>query len=263
MSKIWQRQTGRGPDLVLIHGWGLHGGIWDGLVPALARHCRVTVVDLPGHGHSDLDPQLGSVDGLAEQLLAVVPEGAMWLGWSLGGLVALAAAAGYRQQVAGLILVGATPRFVSADDWPNGMAPDVLAGFADRLDGDYEGTLRRFIGLHVGAGADSRETLRALRSQLFAHGRPSEAALSQGLRFLRETDLRARLGAIAQPVTLIQGSYDRLVPPSAAEWLAAHLRTARLHTISRAGHAPFLSHPDEFATQIMAAMQEEVPVHAR
>src|SRR5690606_2848134 len=43
---------GAGPDLVLVHGWGLHGGLFGPLVPLLAERRRVHVVDLPGHGRS-------------------------------------------------------------------------------------------------------------------------------------------------------------------------------------------------------------------
>ncbi|NNJ95044.1 MAG: alpha/beta fold hydrolase, partial [Halobacteria archaeon] len=46
------KTTGSGPELLLIHGWGLHSGIWDGLMPLLETQLRVTRVDLPGHGRS-------------------------------------------------------------------------------------------------------------------------------------------------------------------------------------------------------------------
>ncbi len=254
MSEIWLKQVGDGPDLVLIHGWGLHGGVWDELVPGLAGRYRVTTLDLPGHGHSTLDPAGLSIDGLADRLLDVVPAGAVWLGWSLGSLAALAAAQ-HTGAVRGLILVAGTPRFVRGEDWPHGMAPEVLQGFADDLRSDYDGTLRRFLGLHVGAGADSRATIRTLRARLFVHGRPARSALSQGLRWLRETDLRSRSASIRIPVDLIHGDYDRLVPTSAADWLAANLGSARVHNIARAGHAPFLSHPEEFTAHVIGAME--------
>ena len=43
---------GSGPDLVLIHGWAMHGGIFAPLTPLLREHFRVHLVDLPGHGYS-------------------------------------------------------------------------------------------------------------------------------------------------------------------------------------------------------------------
>ena len=50
---LYTQTSGSGPALILIHGWSLHGGIWEQLVPLLEPHFRVTCVDLPGHGRSD------------------------------------------------------------------------------------------------------------------------------------------------------------------------------------------------------------------
>jgi len=43
---------GSGPDLVLLHGWGMHGGVWGDFALRLAERYRVHVIDLPGHGFS-------------------------------------------------------------------------------------------------------------------------------------------------------------------------------------------------------------------
>ncbi len=49
---------GEGRDLVLLHGWAMHGGIFTDLLPELKQHHRVHVIDLPGHGQSDADDQV-------------------------------------------------------------------------------------------------------------------------------------------------------------------------------------------------------------
>ena len=77
----------------MVHGWGLHGGIWKPLLPLLEAHFRVTCVDLPGHGRSGWQGE-ETLDAMAGALLSVAPAGAAWLGWSLGGLVAARAAVG-------------------------------------------------------------------------------------------------------------------------------------------------------------------------
>ncbi|MEO8342292.1 MAG: alpha/beta fold hydrolase, partial [Gallionella sp.] len=41
-----------GAPLLLIHGWGMHGGMWGGVAEKLAQHFPVLAVDLPGHGQS-------------------------------------------------------------------------------------------------------------------------------------------------------------------------------------------------------------------
>lgn len=65
------RKTGNGPLLVLIHGFGMDGQIWDHLLPVLAdRYCCV-VPDVPGSGLSDL-PGQWSIDSFAEAIAALV-----------------------------------------------------------------------------------------------------------------------------------------------------------------------------------------------
>ncbi|MHB8535916.1 MAG: alpha/beta fold hydrolase, partial [Sulfuricaulis sp.] len=49
---IFYERSGHGPDVVLVHGWGLHGGVWADIARGLSKDFRVTVPDLPGHGRS-------------------------------------------------------------------------------------------------------------------------------------------------------------------------------------------------------------------
>ena len=84
--------VGSGPPLVLLHGWAMHGGIFAPLVDALRERRTLHVIDLPGHGHNrDCGVPL-TLEACAEAVLEVVPD-APWCGWSLGGLIALHAAA--------------------------------------------------------------------------------------------------------------------------------------------------------------------------
>src|SRR5690606_495519 len=114
---------GSGPDLVLIHGWALHGGVFAPLVERLAPRFRLHLVDLPGHGYSrDSDVPLLPA-AVASEIASRTPP-AIWLGWSLGGLFALRAAASL-PTVRGLVMVAATPRFVRAPDWQHAVEPSV------------------------------------------------------------------------------------------------------------------------------------------
>ena len=79
---------GKGPDLVLLHGWATNSGIWAGVVKTLAGQFRVNLVDLPGHGVNSHIPLSRNLNAVAEQILTEVPS-ATWVGWSLGGLIAL------------------------------------------------------------------------------------------------------------------------------------------------------------------------------
>ena len=77
--------AGHGPGLVLLHGWGLHGGIWKGLAAKLAEQFTVITVDLPGHGHSRATVMPEQLAAITDLVANLVDEPATWLGWSLGG----------------------------------------------------------------------------------------------------------------------------------------------------------------------------------
>jgi pimeloyl-[acyl-carrier protein] methyl ester esterase len=246
---LYVERFGSGPELVLVHGWGMHGGIWAGLSQRLAPRFRVTVVDLPGHGRSPLATRM-DIDGIADELAALVDQPAAWLGWSLGGLITLALAQRHPPRVRALVLVDTTPRFVQGADWTHGMASEVFAEFARSLELDYRATLLRFLSLQGGAGEAGRALVKSLRSEMFRRGEPQLAALRAGLAILRDTDLRAALGGIRSPALVVHGSHDRLTPPAAGEFLAARLPQARHRLFRGAGHAPFLAEPEAFAAAV-------------
>lgn len=252
MSTLHVEVWGHGPALVLVHGWGMHGGIWTSLVPLLTPHFTIHALDLPGHGDSRALSLPADVERVAEQLLSQFPRPAIWLGWSLGGIIALAAARRAPAQVARLVLIGSTPKFAQSPDWVHGMAPTTLHEFAGGLGRDYRATLLRFLSLQLGGGDDGRKQLRELRGTLFARGEPAGEALRAGLAILEHTDLRAAVQEVQAPTLLIHGGRDRLVPAGASEYLAAHLPNARLLRLEGEGHAPFLSR----AAQVARAVTE-------
>ena len=265
---------GSGAPLLLIHGWGMHGGMWGGVAERLAEHFRVLAVDLPGHGfsagsgewevgnshlasHFPLPTSHLLLDSLVDQLSAQFDEPLAVCGWSLGGQIALRWALRYPQQISRLALVASTPCFVRRTGWECAMAEETLAEFAAALQQNYALTLRRFLALQVRGSERERELLAALRSALMSRGEPDLSALQAGLDILRDCDLRGVLLGITQPVLVIGGERDTLTPPQAAHYLAAQLPNARLALIEGAAHAPFLSHPDEFVMQLKRFMENK------
>ncbi|NOZ11673.1 MAG: pimeloyl-ACP methyl ester esterase BioH [Gammaproteobacteria bacterium] len=239
------------PPVVMIHGWGLHSGVFDGVHQALDSQRRVWAPDLPGYANNPVQLAPYNLDGLAGHLARVCTQPAIWVGWSLGGLVALSLALRWPQLVRALVLVGTSPCFVCRPDWSAAMEQGTLDGFAHDLAYDFSGTLSRFLSLQTGTHEGSRQQLRQLRQQLSGQAPPHMQALQGGLEILGGTDLRHRLQEISVPVAVIQGERDRLVPPQAAKYLAASLPGAVLTLIPGAGHAPFLSHPQIFMDTLM------------
>ena len=101
------------------------------------------LVDLPGHGLSRDDAISLAPDAVADALLAQLPP-AIWIGWSLGGLVALAAAQRAPGALHALGMLAASPRFVRGGDWAEGMDPAIFRRFADDLATDYRAAVKEF-----------------------------------------------------------------------------------------------------------------------
>ncbi|WP_407354681.1 pimeloyl-ACP methyl ester esterase BioH [Luteimonas sp. R10] len=232
---------GSGPPLLLLHGWAMHGGVFAPLVERLAADFTLHLVDLPGHGRSAAATTPLALEAVASELVARVPR-ALWLGWSLGGLFALHAAATRPHAVRGLALLCASPRFVRGEDWNYGMSPDLFAEFAEGLRRDWRGTLERFIALEAFGSDHARDELRALRDGLFARGEPAAQALADGLELLQATDLRAALPRLTVPSLWLAGRRDRVVDPRAMRAAAERAPRSRFEQIEHAGHAPFLTH---------------------
>jgi pimeloyl-[acyl-carrier protein] methyl ester esterase len=240
---------GSGPDIVLIHGWGLHGGIWsaaeDGLAQRLARRYRVMTFDLPGHGFSNSGNDGFTLATAAEAIAARLPSAATVIGWSLGGMLALQVALERPELIGHLVLISSSARFSQAPDWQAAMTATALRGFAAALLENQAATVQRFLALQVRGSDDERHQLRLLKQALATRPSARPAALRSGLTILEQCDLRSRLAAIGQPCLLLYGQHDRIVPPAAAAAMSALLPHATHHILSGAGHAPFLSHVDE------------------
>ncbi|MDY0021888.1 pimeloyl-ACP methyl ester esterase BioH [Arenimonas caeni] len=250
---------GQGPALVLLHGWAMHSGLFAPLVAALQDEFELHLVDLPGHGRSREAGVPLALDAAVDAVAARVPERALWLGWSLGGLVALHAAAAMPARVRGLVMLAANPRFVRSEDWPAGMDPSVFRGFASELGRDYRATIDRFLMLEAQGSDHVREEIRLLRDEVFAHGEAAADVLRDGLALLEGTDLRDALPALAMPSLWLAGRRDRLVSPEAMQAAAALSPRARFHEVARAGHAPFLTHAGDVASALRAFAAECPP----
>ena len=245
--------TGTGPDLVLLHGWGLHSGAWSDVLPALAARWHVHAIDLPGHGHS-ARVEAGTFDDATDRLAAQVPKGSTICGWSLGGLVAQNLALRHPDRVARLALVATTPCFVARQGWPNGMKTAAFRTFSEGLEKDRDMSLKRFVAMNALHGPQSREAVRTFTEKLAQRGPPSHRDLAATLTWLRDVDLRERVKGLEVPVSVVHGGRDIVVPVGAARWFWQYLPNATLHEIPKAAHMPFYSHRAEF----LAALEELV-----
>jgi pimeloyl-[acyl-carrier protein] methyl ester esterase len=235
----------------MLHGWGFNAGVWQAVTERLAGSFQIHVVDLPGHGHSPSpDGNNYSLASVIDTLLSAVPENAHWLGWSLGGTLAMAVALQQPQRVSRLVLVTATPKYVNGNGWQHGIDKNVFDQFTRQLLDDSEKTIKRFLSLQTMGSPDGRLLAQHLWKTLAVHPQPQLAALQGGLEILEQTDLRDQLNNIYQPTLVVHGDRDQLVPAGAARFLAANIKNSREKCFTGSGHIPFITHSDEFCQTI-------------
>jgi pimeloyl-[acyl-carrier protein] methyl ester esterase len=249
------RRTGHGADLALIHGWALSGEVWAPLVDCLSERFTVHVVDLPGYGGL-ADGNLGTtapgaatagddLGAIADAVMDVLPERVTLCGWSLGAHVAVAALARHSRRVERLVLCAATPCFVRKPDWPHGVAPELLGTFESMLRLSPQKVVSRFAAMINQGDAAMREVARHTTA-VAELPLPDRAVLLGGLTLLRQIDWRPLAQKIRQPVMVVHGDADPLMPLPGAQAMASLFQAAQVETFEGSAHTPFLSRPDRF-----------------
>jgi pimeloyl-ACP methyl ester carboxylesterase len=241
---------GSGPPLVLVHGLGGAAANWRLVAPALAGGRRVVIPELPGHGRSDALADAATIDPFAEAVLAVaeaedaVP--APWVGHSLGGLVALRAAALRPDAVAGVVLAAAAG---ISSATRTGRATVTLIGVAQpgRLVGRARGRVARSrLGRTLAFGwwgvADPAGLEPEMAEAFLAGPTQHTDTLTAG-RALVASDPRRELDAVRCPVLCLWGANDNWVPLADGIEYARRLR-APLRTIADCGHLLIGERPD-------------------
>lgn len=251
MNKLWWQTIGEGNiHLVLLHGWGLNAQVWDYITPELSAHFTLHLVDLPGYGRSG-EFGVMSLAEMAECVLANAPEKAVWLGWSLGGLVASQIAIHYPQRVQALVTVASSPCFSAQSAW-SGIKPEVLSNFQQQLSDDFQRTVERFLALQTMGTENARQDAKALKQAVLSLPMPKTAVLNGGLEILKTADLRQPLREVMIPFLRLYGRLDGLVPRKIVPELDALWPQSESVMFDKAAHAPFISHPNDFCETLVA-----------
>jgi pimeloyl-ACP methyl ester carboxylesterase len=241
-SRLRYAVGGAGPPVVLVHGLGGTIENWRAIGPPLATNHRVLVPDLPGHGHSSPLRAARDVDALAEAVLGIADaqaaRGAVWIGHSLGGVVALRAAALRPDAVRGIVLAAA-----AGIGSASRAAEVTLAVLGVAKPG-------RWIAPHRRSWAQSRFGRRAAfgwwgvadpdglepeQAEAFLVGPAHHTDTRQAGRALLVSDPRAELDRVTCPCLCLWGASDNWVKLEDGMEYARRLR-APLRTIAGCGH---------------------------
>lgn len=219
--------SGRGAPLLALHGLVDTLEIWDPVAAPLAARGRLLRFDQRGHGQSGAPPGRCARKDLADDAVAVLDAfgvgRAVWMGHSMGGVVAMTAALAHPGRVAGLVLIGTASRCSEKiAGWYEKIA---LAGEADGADG-----LARVI-----YGERTRRRVQGDASAI--------AAVTRALESLWQDPLTPALHRITCPVLLLVGEKDPM-GARASEIIAKELVDAELEVVPDCGHWIQLEAPE-------------------
>jgi pimeloyl-ACP methyl ester carboxylesterase len=253
-------KKGKGPPVVLVHGFNLDHNTWMFNIDVLARYFTVYAVDLWGSGFSTREPLDYGFPLFAEQIRLLMDHlgvgGAHLVGHSMGGGTAIAFSVAHRDRVDRLVLVDSVgiprPTTLRERVFRLPLLPELL----QRLPTDFirrknlldfwihdpelltSEVFRRLTGYQKIAGT-TRATLSMLRRDFFN-------SLSE------EID---RLGGLAIPTTIFWGRHDRAAPIEAGWEMHGRLPGSRFEVFDRSGHLPNFDEPDRFNDLVVGFLQ--------
>ncbi|MCP3099301.1 alpha/beta hydrolase [Myxococcus sp. K15C18031901] len=244
-TSIHYRVIGDGPrTVVLVHGWMVSGAVWTSLLESLdLTGLRLVVPDARGTGQSGRAKEGFSIQGLAQDVLAVVDAvGAKRftvVGHSMGGQVAQWIASEVPDRVEGLALFNTVP----ASGLP---LPSDAAGLFRTSAGDRQ-KQSTILGL-----ACKKLSAEALEVALADAATVSEDSIQKVFDAWTAGGFESRLASITAP-TLVVSTDDPFLPPSfLRQAVAGHIRGARMAHIPGPGHYPQVESPHETAAVLSA-----------
>jgi malonyl-CoA O-methyltransferase len=236
-------------DLVLLHGWGCNLEVWRSLLVLLRPWANITLLDLPGCAPGAVAGEAPRLSELLARILDCSPERAVYVGWSLGGQLAIELAVRAPERVLAVVTLCSNPRFVAAGDWP-GMGEEAFSTFHAAVQSDPVAALRRFDTLQV-TGSRQPRRLRRLLQDL---RRPSASGtLLAGLGWLETLDQRETLSLLRQPQLHLLAERDALVPSAVGAAIATRIVVgplAEIKLLRGASHLAPLEVPDDVAREL-------------
>ena len=222
--------------LVLLSGWGVDRRIWQSLEAYWPSWIEAQPIDWPGYGDAPPLAKNATLEEVAEVMAEPLASDAIWVGWSLGGLLATALL-DYLPAPKGLLLLGAGATFCTDD----GVTAAQLKAFKRAFQRDSLATWQHFLRWQTQGEPSPRQTDQQL-CNLLGDTLPADiTTLTTGLHWLAAIDNRPRLVAPPCPVVRLIGEHDPLIAPT---------QRSNSATLSGVGHCPMLSQPQALAAEI-------------
>ncbi|MBL4827614.1 MAG: malonyl-ACP O-methyltransferase BioC [Spongiibacteraceae bacterium] len=239
-------------ECVLIHGWGASSSIWTLWLTVIREHCNVTLIDLPGYGESDV-MDYNNRNNLLRQCVKNLPPRAVYIGYSLGGMLALNIAKQFPQRVQAVITMGSNLKFVADEQWRHAMPKKTFEVFSTGVKNNLNKTLKRFMALQISGGKQEIFLLKILRANKLES---SGDALAQSLKLLADLDNRTLMNTMQTPVLQMFGENDHLVPVALADELKEQ-EGKNIVIMDGAPHCLFISNPKKTWSYIHEFLKRE------
>jgi 3-oxoadipate enol-lactonase len=227
-----------GPAVVFLNSLGSDMRIWQEIVPAFSDRFSIVLYDKRGHGLSDAPPAPYRIDDHVDDLVALLDhlqvERAVFVGVSVGGMIAQRLAVRAPDRVEALVLCDTAAKIGTPEMWSERIGAVEGTGIesiADRI-------LERWFT--AGFRQSRTEDYAGWKNMLVrtpAHGYTGTCAS------IRDADLTADAGTIRAPTLCVVGDQDGSTPPDLVRQTASLIPGARFEIIANAGHIPSIEQP--------------------
>ncbi|WP_148253786.1 alpha/beta fold hydrolase [Aidingimonas lacisalsi] len=233
-------------SLVLLSGWGIDARIWRPLASHWPADWQVLTPNWPGYrGSSPLDSPLDMTE-LARRMAGQLPGDSLWVGWSLGALLA-ARLLTHLPRPSALIILGMGKRFTTPNTDGRGVNDAEFAMFRRAFARDPAATWAHFLRWQLGGEPEPRRSHRQLRDLLGDAPPADVTTLRHGLEQLHELDIGDTLEHPPCPIHSLRGNDDPLIPPGSDH-----------APLPGCGHCPQLSQPDALAKRVISIAERQV-----
>lgn len=240
-----------GPTVVFLNSLGSDMRIWQEIVPAFSDRFRIVLYDKRGHGLSDAPPAPYRIDDHVDDLVALLDhlqvERAVFVGVSVGGMIAQRLAVRAPDRVEALVLCDTAAKIGTPEMWSERIGAVESTGIesiADRI-------LERWFT--AGFRQSRTEDYAGWKNMLVRTPVPGYAGTCASIR---DADLRADAGAIRAPTLCVVGDQDGSTPPDLVRQTASLVPGARFEIIANAGHIPSIEQPAALITLIDRHLRE-------
>lgn len=238
-----------GPPLVFSNSLGTDYRLWDPILPHLPRGLRIIRYDKRGHGLSSCPPApytMGALVSDAERLLDHLGvRDCVFVGLSIGGMIAQGLAVKRMDQVRAMVLSNTAAKIGTAEMWQTRIDAIRAGGIA----ATSEATLERWFSRTFRAQPDVLPWRHMLERQP-VDGYIGCATAIQG------SDFYATTSSLTLPTLAIAGSEDGSTPPDLVRETAELVKGARFHLIRGAGHLPCVERPRDYAQALTDFLRE-------